>query len=182
MKKYLELFKKLEMLKRTEREGWKRFGIEDPESVSDHSFRAAFMALVLAEKFNLDGFKLVKLLLVHDLAESETGDITPETPVSEEEKFVKEEKVIEDISRSFESDLDINELWKEFESGDTREAIIARDIDRLERILQALEYEEENPEKDLSEFFVDGESELESKEIRKFLKQILDETLKSKKR
>ncbi len=182
MKKYLEMFRKVGTLKKTDREGWKRFGIEDPESVADHSFRASFLALVLGEKFDLDGFKLLKLLLVHDLAESEIGDITPENPISEEEKLAREEEVIEDISRSFDIDIDIKKLWKEFELGDTREAIIARDIDRLERILQALEYEEENPERDLSEFFFEGKSELESKEIKEFLNEILDEKFKSKKR
>jgi len=163
------------MLKRTEREGWKRFGVEDLESVADHSFRAAFIALVFGKKFCLDGFKLVKLLLVHDLAESEIGDITPNDPISDQKKFVKEEKAIKDISSSFDNDLNIAELWKEFESGETREAVIARDIDRLERILQALEYDEEYPEKDLSEFLVEGENEIESQEVREFINEVLNE-------
>lgn len=175
MKKYFELFKRAGILKRTEREGWKHFGIEEPESVADHSFRAAFMALVFGKKFDLDGFKLVKLLLVHDLAESEIGDITPNDPITDQEKFTREKEAIEGISRSFDDNIKIAELWREFESGDTREAIIARDIDRLEIILQALEYEEEYPEKDLSEFFAEAKSELESKVIRKLLQKILDE-------
>jgi len=175
MKKYLELFRKVGMLKEIDREGWKRFDIKDPESVADHSFRAAFMALVLGENFDLDGFKMVKLLLVHDLAETEIGDITPNDPISKEEKLAKEEEVIGDISRSFDIDLDIRELWKEFESGETREAIIARDIDRLERILQALEYEKEDPEKDLSDFFVGGKNKFESKEIMNFFQDIFNE-------
>lgn len=44
-------------------------------------------------------------------------------------KLTKEEEVIEDISRSFDSDLNIADLQKEFESGDTRETVVARDIE-----------------------------------------------------
>lgn len=172
MERYLELFEKIGDLKHTEREGWKRVGIDDPESVADHSFRAAFMSLIIGEKFDLDGFKLVKLLLVHDLAESEIGDITPEDPTSEQEKFEREENFLKDISRSFGDDFELAELWKEFESGESREALIARDIDKLEMILQALEYKEEYPNKDLSEFISSAEENIESQEIKQFL-QIL---------
>lgn len=175
MKRYVELFRKIGILKRTEREGWKRLGIDDPESVADHSFRAAFMALILAEEFKLDGFKLVKLLLIHDIAESEIGDITPQDSISNREKFDKEEKVIEEMSGFLENDLNLLDLWKEFETGESREAKIARDIDTLERTLQVLEYEEEYPEKDFSEFLIEGEKELESSEIRQLLQDILNE-------
>lgn len=175
MKRYVELFRKIGILKRTEREGWKRIGIDDPESVADHSFRAAFMALILAEEFELDGFKLVKLLLIHDIAESEIGDITPQDSISKREKFDNEKKVIQEMSGFFENDLNLLDIWKEFETGESREAKIARDIDRLERIFQALEYEEEYPKKDLSEFLIEGEKELESSEIRQLLQDILNE-------
>jgi len=173
MKRYLELFKKVGTLKKTDREGWKRFDIEDVESVADHSFRAAFMALVLGDSFDLDGFKLIKLLLVHDLAESEIGDITPHDPISEEEKMIKEEEAIEEISRFLDIDLDILELWKEFECDDSKEAVIARDIDRLERVLQAREYQEEYPDKDLSEFLRDVKRRLESEEVRDIANKML---------
>ena len=159
-------------LKEIDREGWKRLDIDDPESIADHSFRAAFMALLIAEKFDLDGFKLVKLLLVHDLAESEIGDITPQDPISEEKKLIKEEEAIQKISSFSKGDLNITELWKEFEYGYSKEAVIARDIDRLERILQAIEYGKEYPQKDLSEFLIEGKEKLESAEIKDFLEQL----------
>ncbi len=172
MNRYLQLFRKAGVLKETDREGWKRVGIDDPESVADHSFRAAFMAMTLGEEFGLDGFKLVKLLMVHDLAESEIGDITPDEPISEDEKFRKEKESIERISSDLDGVLDLESLWKEYETGETREAEIARDIDRLERILQAQEYEEEYPEKDLSEFLIEGRGSLESEEIKDLLTKL----------
>lgn len=171
----MDLFRKAGVLKNTVREGWKRAGIDEPESVADHSFRAAFIALILGEEWDLDGFKLVKLLLVHDIAESVIGDLTPEDNISEPEKFDKEEKAIRGISKSFEGGFDLLALWKEFERGECREAMVARDIDRTEMILQALEYEEKYPEKDLSEFLSLEDVNLETSEIRELLESILNE-------
>lgn len=52
---------------------------------------------------------------------------------------------------------------------------MARDIDRTEMILQALEYEEKYPEKDLSEFLSLEDVNLETSEIRELLESILNE-------
>ncbi len=174
IEKYLELFERAGMLKEVGRKGWKRIGVDDPESVADHSFRAAFMALVLGKELDVDGFKLIKLLLVHDLAESEVGDITPQDSVSKKEKFEKEENVIEELSRTFDSDLSLPELWKEYEQGDSREAIIARDIDRLEMVLQAVEYQKESPELEVTEFISNAEENMESEEIESLLEFLLE--------
>lgn len=174
MKDWLELLLKAGELKRIEREGWKRVGIENPESVADHSFRAAFLALILGEKFALDSSRLIKLLLIHDLAEVETGDLTPRDYDSEKEKFEMEKKAVESIFNRFGDETDIVKLWKEFEIGDSQEAKIARDIDKLEMVIQAIEYEEEYPTKDLSEFILEGKKKIESTEIKEILHELTE--------
>ncbi|MEF8832533.1 MAG: HD domain-containing protein [Candidatus Thermoplasmatota archaeon] len=174
MKDCLEVFLKMGELKRTEREGWKRLGIDDPESVADHSFRAAFMALLLGEKFDLNSFRLIKLLLIHDLAEAETGDLTPHDYDTEKEKFEMEKKAVESIFNKFDDETSIVGLWKEFEIEKSQEAKIARDIDKLEMILQALEYREEYPDKDLSEFIHEGKKKIKSQEINEILDELLE--------
>jgi len=175
MRDYSELFFKIGKLKRIEREGWKRFGIYNPESVAEHSFRAALIGLILGEKFELDAFQLVKLLLIHDLAEIETGDLTPDDYDTKKEKLSKEKKAIEDIlNGSKDENNNLVELWKEFEIGESQEAKIARDIDKLEMIIQALEYKEEYPKKDISEFVVEGKKDIESPEIKKILNEIIE--------
>ena len=49
---------------------------------------------------------------------------------------------------------EILELWKEYEEGATPEAKLVKDMDKLEMILQALEYEQDGKnEKSLDGFF-----------------------------
>jgi len=172
MKNLFELFLDVGELKRTERKGWKRAGIDDPESVSDHSFRAAFMAFILGEKFDLDSSHLIKLLLIHDIAEAKTGDLTPHDYDTVEEKFEIEKKAVESIFDPFTDENRMIELWKEFETGESREAKIARDIDKLEMIIQALEYKEEFPDKDFSKFIQEGNKKIESQEIKDVLEEL----------
>ena len=49
--------------------------------------------------------------------------------------------------------LEIGELWREYESGETEEARLLKDIDKIEMVLQALEYEDAQPGVDLTEFY-----------------------------
>lgn len=169
MKDCLELFLKVGELKKTDREGWKHVGIDNPESIADHSFRATFMALILGDEFDIDTSRLIKLLLVHDLAEAETGDLTPRDYDTEKEKFEMERKALESIFNKFDDEHSVVELWKEFEIGESQEAKIARDIDKLEMILQALEYREEYPDKDFLEFILEGKEKIESPEIKEII-------------
>ena len=68
-------------IKRTVRTGWKRKNVPEPESVSDHMYFMALMALVATpEHLNKD--KCIKIAIVHDLAECITGDITPHDGIS----------------------------------------------------------------------------------------------------
>ncbi len=73
-KEWLNLFLKIEVLKKIKRTGWMLKGIKNVKSVAEHSYRVAMLALLLGEKFNLDKFKLVKMSLIHDLGEALVGD------------------------------------------------------------------------------------------------------------
>jgi len=66
-------------LKKTPSKGWnEKIGIVHSELVSDHSFSAAFMAIVFSYLKKLDTEKMLKMALLHDLSESITGDFTPD--------------------------------------------------------------------------------------------------------
>ncbi|MCK4222799.1 HD domain-containing protein, partial [Candidatus Bathyarchaeota archaeon] len=58
-------------------------------------------------------------------------------------------------------------LWDEFKAQNTPEAILANDIDKIEMVLQALEYEEKgwDPNK-LEVFWVSAEREIKTPRIR----------------
>ncbi|KAF5250178.1 hypothetical protein FANTH_4598 [Fusarium anthophilum] len=148
----ISFFHLLGLLKTTKREGWKRHGI-NPESVADHSYRMGMVAMFAPQE--LDQAKCMKMCLVHDIAESVVGDITPFSGVSRTEKGRREASTIAYIANRWSGPYtaEIEKLWHEFEAGETPEAQFAQDIDKIELLLQAVEYERESKnEKDLGEF------------------------------
>jgi putative hydrolase of HD superfamily len=118
-------------------------------------YRMSMLSFLIVDP-NVNKDKLMKVCMVHDLAESIVGDITPHDGVSKEDKRKLEEtalrKIIEDIEYP-EIAAEILELWLEYEEGESPEAHLAREFDKFEMILQALEYEEIQPEKKLDSFF-----------------------------
>lgn len=65
-------------------------GIPLPESVADHMYRMSMLAFAIRDS-TVNKDKLMKICMVHDLAESIVGDITPHDGVSKEEKRRLEE-------------------------------------------------------------------------------------------
>ena len=79
---FLDFLDKAEKLKCNTRHSWTSSGRH--ESVAEHSWRLALMAMLLGEQFSdLDRNKVIKMCLIHDLGEAVTGDIPA---------FVKTEK------------------------------------------------------------------------------------------
>jgi putative hydrolase of HD superfamily len=140
------LFEAAGRLKKIERSGWvKKVGIENAESVADHTFRMALIAAYISTiETGLDTSKLLRMCLLHDIAESQTGDLMPEEKTHlEKDKRPNEDKIMHEIlgtlpdppRRVFLSD------WKELIKGKTREARLVWDIDNLEMQMQAIDYE-----------------------------------------
>ena len=61
-----------------------------PESVADHMYRMSMLSFAICDK-NINKDLLIKICLVHDIAESIVGDITPYDGVTKEEKRILEE-------------------------------------------------------------------------------------------
>lgn len=133
-----------------------RRGVQGPESVADHMYRMGVMALVAADlPAGVNRDRCVKMAIVHDIAEAIVGDITPVDGVPKEEKSRREKEALDHMctllgggSRADE----VRELWMEYENNATLEAKVVKDFDKVEMILQALEYEKEQGH-DLEEFF-----------------------------
>ncbi|KAL5699821.1 hypothetical protein ACHQM5_030665 [Ranunculus cassubicifolius] len=139
-------------LKATKRTGWVRRGIKEPESIADHMYRMGIMALISQEDIpGVDREKCIKMAIVHDIAE----DITPADGVPKEEKSRREREALDQMCQLLGGGLrakEISELWMEYEENSSPEAKVVKDFDKVEMILQALEYEKEQG-KDLEEFF-----------------------------
>lgn len=160
----VEFARVLGRLKVTPRTGWVRRGVPKWESVADHSWRVAALSLLLPKDFDLT--KCIAMGVLHDVAETMTGDICPEDNVSKEEKARMEAEAMEKIASilqrvdrdgrnddSAESNAEkLMSLLHEYERRESKEAIGVKDLDLLDMILQANEYEERFG-LDLSEFF-----------------------------
>ncbi|XP_057431913.1 uncharacterized protein LOC130724652 [Lotus japonicus] len=142
-------------LKTTKRAGWIRKDVQDPESIADHMYRMSLMALIAADIPGVDRDKCVKMAIVHDIAEAIVGDITPTDGVPKEEKNRLEQEALDHMCKVLGGGSrakEVAELWAEYEANSSPEAKFVKDLDKVEMILQALEYEHEQG-KDLDEFF-----------------------------
>jgi putative hydrolase of HD superfamily len=132
-------------LKRLPRTGWVESGVPDPESVADHSFRVTLIAIILADAQKLDALKVVRMALLHDLAEGEIGDLTPTQKGLDDVGFrQRENEVMSKLLSKLPADIRpvYSSAWTEFSGGKSPEARLVRDCDKLEMIIQASEYQE----------------------------------------
>ncbi|KAF1960741.1 HD domain-containing protein [Byssothecium circinans] len=152
----------LERLKTTKRAGWQRFGIKDCESISDHMYRMSIITMMAPKDITdgLDILRCTRMALIHDMAESLVGDITPADNVVKEEKNRRESDTMDYICNKllgkFNGGLNAQEiraLWQEYEDSVTKESLFVHDIDKLELIAQMVEYERHfKCTKDLGQF------------------------------
>jgi putative hydrolase of HD superfamily len=165
-------------LKRVPRTGWLDRGIPsgEAESVADHTFRVALLAW-LAVGPGLDRDRVLKLALLHDLAEAVTGDLPPYDPdalqeVEEEDraailnrrhvrseeraaaKRAAEAAAMADLLTDLPEGLagELRELWRELEDGMSGEARFVKQADKLETYLQSLEYQADDPSRPMDSF------------------------------
>ncbi|KAK9188515.1 hypothetical protein WN944_019918 [Citrus x changshan-huyou] len=188
-------------LKTTKRKGWINHGIKGPESIADHMYRMALMALIAGDIPGVDRERCIKIAIVHDIAEawdfeengwigceeygnaievflgnayvslgwqmragdkfvyqffsvipgnillllfSIVGDITPSDGVPKEVKSRMEQEALNEMCKVLGGGMraeEIQELWAEYENNASIEANLVKDFDKVEMILQALEYE-----------------------------------------
>jgi putative hydrolase of HD superfamily len=132
----------LGQLKRVKRSGWWIAGIENPESVAEHSFRTAAIAYLLAKLEGADTSKTTLMALFHDMGEARTNDLHRIV-----RRYVNwegvDQRVIKDQSKRLPSHIseEMISVLSEFEEAISLEARIARDADLLECLVQAREYQ-----------------------------------------
>ena len=108
----------------------------------------------------LDVARCSKMALIHDMAEALVGDITPVDGVAKPEKSRRETTTMEYFTKGLlgnvyggQAGLDIMEVWQEYEDDKTLEAHFVHDVDKIELLLQMIEYERaQNRALDLGEF------------------------------
>jgi putative hydrolase of HD superfamily len=164
------------------RTGWLDRGVPpaEAESVADHSFRLAILTWLAAllPGAALDADRVLKLALIHDLAESLTGDeppydaatIPPAEEIDARRRFLQQrhirdpartaaKRAAEEVAMAtLLAELpapirgEIESLWAEYQAQSTAEAVFVKQADRLETYLQAQEYLAADPDRPMSSF------------------------------
>lgn len=166
-------------LKETKRRGWLERDVPEPESVASHSYGLAVLALLTARERGLDALKAVTIALMHDLAESVTGDLTPE--MKEARGREASEKAEQEILEQLTMDLPeaqrswLQSLIAEYYEGSTPEAGIVRQLDKLEMALQAAWYSASNRlgKREASEFIQSSMREISDPQLRRWVVKLL---------
>lgn len=123
-------------LKELDRAGWRRIGIDHPESVAAHSWSMATLALALCPP-ELDLERVLALCLLHDLPEAIVGDITPHDGISANDKADRERSA---AAALFAGQPRLWALWEDYEQDRSEEAHFVHELDKLDMGLQALYY------------------------------------------
>jgi putative hydrolase of HD superfamily len=128
-------------LKRVPRAGWLLLGVPQSETIAEHSFRVGMVGMALAAIEGADVGHTAAMCLLHDAHETRIGDVPSvgrayvTTAAPEAISAHQTSGMPDAAAKAFQ------ELTAEFEAGQTIEAQVARDADKLETLLQAVEYQ-----------------------------------------
>lgn len=181
-------------LKEKAKTGWVLMKIKNPETIADHTFRTAFGSWLLGAERNLKIGELIKISLVHDLSEVYAGDMTPffyyeeakkkeilmkwvrlskeEKEKRGKEKFKREKtsllRLIKDLNRGLKDEIFF--YWLISEKMLTKETKFVKQFDRIETLLQAIEYFDANEEIGGTSWWEGTEERVEDPLLLEFLK------------
>src|SRR5262245_38611439 len=127
----------LSQLREEARHGWLRIH-ENPESVAEHTQRAAALGYLLACREGFaDANLVVTMIVFHDMHETRVGDkdLVQKLYVQVDEERAAFEQV-QDLGRAGRA---IFQMWKEVEEGSTEAGVIAKDAEILEMAFTARE-------------------------------------------
>lgn len=202
MLEVIEFFLEIEKLKFLRRR-WGVRGVSefDSESSADHAFRLTLMVWFFAKEQGLNVEKVIKMALIHDLCNIYLGETTPYDNVltgdvekdkqilaglpryskEEKEKMVgerrqKEEEAFEKLLKALPNNFrtEIKELWLDYEKARTPEGRLVRQLDRIEPLMQALDYKEKGYLEDLNVYWFQAKEWLDNKELIEFLETLDD--------
>lgn len=152
----------LQRLKRLDRTGWVLRGLAPgAESVAAHSYGVAFTAMLLADEVRARGVevdveRVLRIALLHDLAEARTGDM-PRTMAlyyGAEARHAAERAAFDDMVRSLGEGRSANysALHADYEARESLEARLVKAADIVDLLTQALAFERAGA-RELDEFW-----------------------------
>ncbi|MFC1698839.1 HD family hydrolase [Candidatus Omnitrophota bacterium] len=141
MKSILNFILEAGMLKQVPRSGWSVLGIKRAESVAGHSFRCAVIGYLLARMEGEQSEEVLLMTLFNDLHEARIGDLHKmaqrylNIQAAEDHSFAEQ---IDKLPKAIKQELKASR--RKYRRQSSKAAIIARDADILECLIQAQEY------------------------------------------
>jgi len=174
----LDFFKTAINLKKIHRQGWiDKLSIEKPESVADHSYSMAIMGMIMSDLEDYNSEKIIKMILLHDLAESKIGDYTPGQIDLEKKNDIENTaflKILKNLPNSIISQY--QNIWKEYQKNESPESQIVHQLDRLEMALQAKTYQDEGYSKEqLESFYESAKKEIVNPKLKELFTQLIND-------
>jgi putative hydrolase of HD superfamily len=161
-------------LKSQQREGWvKKLKMANVESVADHSYRTALMAMVFGDMKGLDTEKAMKLAILHDLPEAIVGDAIPgERPKTEKEALESAamNRLLARLPAKLKAEYSV--IWRDFIACDSPEAELVRQLDKLEMAIQATEYGRDRSRPGTEEFIQSARREVKDPDLVELLESL----------
>ena len=184
-KSTIEFLLELMRLKALPRTGWLLRGVRDVESIADHSFGVAFIAMMIADRaialgMKIDVERVLRMALLHDLSEVRTGDL-PSTikPYFDAATLnAADEKAAQEILAPLgELGQKYLELRHEYEARKSLESRLVKAADKLDLWLQVREYEKGGAN-NLAEFWDSSDEDFAKLGIDELVADLLKELKK----
>ena len=172
----LDFLKTAANLKKISRQGWiDKLSLNNPESVADHSYSMAVMSMVISDLENYNSEKILKMVLLHDLAESKIGDYTPQQ-LSSEKKTKLENSAFDEIIENLPDLIKTQylQIWQEYQENTSPESKIVHQIDKLEMALQAKIYQKDGQSQEkLKSFFESAKADITDPKLKELFTKII---------
>ena len=180
--KFLAELMRLKALPRT---GWLLRGVREVESIADHSFGVAFIAMIIADRavaqgMNVNIERVLRMALLHDLSEVRTGDLPATIKPYFDSVALKaaDEKAAQEILAPLgESGHEYLKLRHEYEARETLESRIVKAADKLDLWSQVREYEKGGAN-NLAEFWDSSDEDFAKLGIDELIADLITELKK----
>ena len=133
--------------------------------------------MIISDLENYDSEKILKMTLLHDLAESKIGDITPEQMTPENKMKIENDafnEIIDQLPETVKSQY--LEIWKEYQNNNSKESLFVHQIDKLEMALQAKIYQKRGKTMDdIEPFLESAKRSITDKKLKELFTKIIEE-------
>ena len=140
-KRIIDFYLYVNKLKYKIRTGFVEIGItkERLESVAEHIYGCLMLSIAVDSEYNLniDMYKVLKMLTIHELDEVLKPDFTLRSGITKEEKIKIGVESVNIVASTLSSGDELISLVNEFNEGKTKEAKFCYLIDKMECDMQA---------------------------------------------